>query len=215
MPKSTSQRWLTVALFALVALPMFAFFGCATQPKIVNAWQDPAYTGKPFAKVLVVGITEKPGSRRIFETVFSQRLREYGVQAEPSFEVLPSDDKLAEDAFQQIIANNDYDAIFTSRVVGIDQKTSYSPGYSTVYPGSYYNDFYGFYSYSYGVYHTPGHMSTYNVVRLETNVYEAAERTLVWTGMTESVDPANVEKESVKLADVIMRELITRGLIAE
>jgi hypothetical protein len=197
---------------ALVLVTLLA--GCASGPKLVNTWQDPAYQGGPLRKVVVIGITDNATNRRVFEDTFAGRLQKNGVTAVTSYSVLPKNEKLSREEIEASVAAQGFDAIFTARVVEVDRQTSYSPGYTTVYPSmAYYNDFYGFYNYSWGVYSSPGYAYDYDVVRIECNVYETGEWDLVWTGMTELVDPGNVEKESVKLGDVIIAELRARGLM--
>ena len=189
--------------------------GCSSSPKIVSAWQDPAYKGPTFRKILVVGITERAPVRRTFEDVFAARLREHGIEAVASYNLISGNDKAAaRDEIERVVREQGFDAILTTRMVGIDRKTTYTPGYTRVYPGTaYYRDFYGFYSHSWEAYHSPGHVTSYDVVRLETNVYATDPGDLVWTGMTETVDPGKIQKESARLADVIMAELSTRGLL--
>jgi hypothetical protein len=204
-------RLLLLATFVL--LMAFAS-GCGGGPKLVNAWQDPEYQGPKFRNVVVVGITEKQTSRRIFEDVFSQRLRERGLNAAASYAELNENRKYEREEIEALIRERGFDAIITARVVGVDRQTSHTGGYATVYPGTaYYGDFYGFYDYSWGVYTSPGHTYSYDVVRIESNVYETSDWDLVWTGQTETVDPGEVEKESIRLADLIIGELETRGLL--
>ena len=146
---------------ALIIAAIGTLTGCSSSPKIVSAWQDPAYKGPTFRKVLVVGITERAPVRRTFEDVFAARLREHGI-----------DKAAARDEIERIVREQGFDAILTTRMVGIDRQTTYTPGYTRVYPGTaYYRDFYGFYSHSWEAYHSPGHVTSYDVVRLETNVY--------------------------------------------
>jgi hypothetical protein len=207
-----SRRWLAACAAAIPLSVLLA--GCAGGPKIVNVWEDPSYDGPRFRNVLIVGIAKSDANARIFEDVFADRLAGAGIAATPAYRVLPRDVKAAKEEIESVVAAKGIDAIFVTRVIDVDRQTSYSSGYTTVYPGTaYYHDFYGFYNYSWGVYASPSYAYSYDVVRLETSVYETQDYDLVWTGMTETVDPKDVAKESVKLADLIMKELKTRGLL--
>jgi hypothetical protein len=81
------------------------------------------------------------------------------------------------------------------------------------YP-AYYGNYYGYYDYSYGFYHEPGYVYSYEIVSIETNVYETKTFNIVWTGLSETTDPSNIEEESSGLAHGIITELINTGLIA-
>jgi hypothetical protein len=213
MTRFPTRRPSRAAIAIAGALCAVVLAGCSSAPKIVNAWHDPEYQGPAFRSVMVLGIAESPTNRRIFEDTFAMRLRDGGVEAVASHTLLPVGEQLDRDEIEAVVAERGIEAILVTRVVQVDRETSYSPGYTTVYPGTYYNDFYGFYNYSWGVYHSPGYAYNYDVVRLETSVYETSQSKLVWTAQTETVDPKSVEKESVKLADLLMQEMKTRRLL--
>ncbi len=199
---------LAVALLAVVAM------GCATGPKVVSAWRDPAYAGPAFKKVGVVGLTPNESTQRIFESAFAMKLREQGVQAVAAYEVNPAHVKMSREEVDQVVKDNGLDAIITARVVDRKQEVQVSAPTTVVAPyPAYYGNYYGFYDYSWGYYNDPGYVYSYEVVSIETNVYETKNFGIVWTGMSETTDPTNVGQESEGLADGIIRELIATGLI--
>ena len=199
---------LAAALLAVVAV------GCATGPKVVSAWRDPAYAGPAFKKVAVVGLTQNESTQRVFESAFAMKLREQGVAALASFEVKPAHEKLPREEVERLVKENGIDAIITARVVDRKQEIQAQPATTVVAPyPAYYGDYYGFYDYSWGFYHDPGYVYSYEVVSIETNVYETTRYGIVWTGMSETTDPSNIAQESEGLADGIIRELIATGLI--
>jgi len=214
MTSHADGRCIAARLLPLFAIALGALLtaGCSSGFKLVNAWQNPDYQGPRFKNVLVAGITDKETTRRVFEDVFSQRLSDRGVAAVASYSMRTGADSSREE-IEALVTQAGFDAIITARVIGVDRQTQYSGGYSTAYPSmAYHQDFYGFYNYSWGVYSTPSYAYSYDVVRIEVNVYETQEWDLVWTAQTERVDPGEVDKEAVGLADVIFKEMDTRGL---
>lgn len=200
---------LSAALLAVIAV------GCATGPKVVSAWRDPAYQGPAFKKVAVVGLTDRDTTRRVFESVFAQKLRDQGVAALASYEANPTHEKLPREEVERIIKENGIEAIITARVVDRKQETQVTPSTTVMSPyPAYYGNYYGYYDYSYGFYHDPGYVYSYEIVSIETNVYETKTFNIVWTGLSETTDPSNIEKESSGLAAGIIAELIATGLIA-
>jgi hypothetical protein len=79
--------------------------------------------------------------------------------------------------------------VVVSRLVGIDQSRNYEAGYLYTIP---YNNYYGFYGYYYaGIQYanSTGYLSQNVVVVLETNIYETENQKLIWSGVSETVDP--------------------------
>jgi hypothetical protein len=72
------------ALFWVAALLLIA--GCAsTSTAPSSAWRDPNFTGKPFSKVFVIGLSSKDlTDRRGFEDLMVAALRSGGTQAVPA-----------------------------------------------------------------------------------------------------------------------------------
>lgn len=195
---------------ALAAALLCGAGGCASGPQIVNDWRDPQFKGPAFRKVAVVGITDRETNRRIFESAFVAKLQEKGVEAVPSYDVAPADTKMSREEIERLVADANVDAIITTRVVDRSRRTEFSAG---AYP-SHYRDYYGFYDYSWGYYHDPSYVYRYEVVSLETNVYETRDYRIVWSGTSETVDPASVEAESERLASRLVDRLLSIGLLA-
>ncbi len=202
------RYFVAAALLAVIAV------GCATGPRVVSAWRDPAFKGPAFKKVAVVGLTQNESTQRVFESAFAMKLREQGVQAVASYEVKPAHEKLPREEVERLVKENGIDAIITARVVDRKQEVQVQPATTVVAPyPAYYGDYYGFYDYSWGFYHDPGYAYSYGVVSIETNVYETTNFGIVWTGMSETTDPSNLGQECEGLANGIIKELIATGLI--
>ena len=189
--------------------------GCAAGPQVVSAWRDPEYRGPAFKKVAVVGLTDRDSSRRIFEDAFATKLREKGIEAVASYEANPSHEKLPREEIERLIKENGIDAIITARIVDRTQKIEVTPGATAIAPYPvYYRSYHGFYDYAWGFYHDPGYIESYEVVSIETNVYETSGYNIVWTGMSQTTDPTSLELETQVFVDGIIKELVAAGLLA-
>jgi len=71
-----------------LGLIVLAVVGCAGTA-LTKSWRSPDYKGQPFKKLLVVGVSEWPELRRSFEEEFVKELKAAGVNAVPSFVLLP------------------------------------------------------------------------------------------------------------------------------
>ena len=56
-------------------------------------------------------------------------------------------------------------------------------------------------------------VSQYDVASVETNLYDARTRNLIWAGTTETVNPSNVAKEAPGFADLLVTQFRARGLL--
>ncbi|MCC6608940.1 MAG: hypothetical protein IT515_04590 [Burkholderiales bacterium] len=187
--------------------------GCAPSTTLTNAWVDPDYAGPPFRKVLVLAISKESGERRTFEDEFSAKLRAAGVEAVPSYKLLPEDGPVAKEKLAETVRRAGADGAIVTRVVLVDRRTAYSPGYVTVVPSiGYWRDFYGFYGSAWAV-TVPPQAYQYDVVVVETNLWRTADGTLVWSGTTQTTDPGELRREIAGYAEVIIGALRERGLI--
>src|SRR4029077_4403124 len=104
-----------ILMFALVALVS----GCQTT-EIRSAWFDTDFTGPPFRKIVVVGITDSVTEGRVFEDVFAQRLRAAGVEGVPGYTVVVGDAQTVDTAFTTAIVNSGAQGLLLVRLLGVD-----------------------------------------------------------------------------------------------
>jgi len=199
-----STKFLFLGLWLVVATLLLS---CASNP-LVNQWRATDIGAAPYDKVLVVGISDQEGMRRTFEDVFTRRLRERGVDTTPSYRLLPGNDEKDQRKLLAAVADSGVDAVLMSRVVQVDNRSYYVPGY---YPGPSFG-FYGYYS-PFWFYYEPPRVEHYQVVTLETNLWDLEDRALVWSGTTRSFNPGEARKEASELAEVIIGTLEKAALI--
>jgi hypothetical protein len=195
------------------AVPVLAAFlvlaGCASTT-LQSQWRDPGYAGGPFRKIFVIGLSARDvTARRIFEDVMVAKLMAAGVQAVPEWQHLPGDGVLPEGAVSAAVDGTGADAVLIARLVGIDSRISVSP---VAVPGpgfGWYGPYAGWYS---GWYAAP-QVTQYDVVIVETSLFDTKTKRLVWSATSQTVDPASVQKEAPAFADTIIGALQKAGLL--
>jgi len=194
--------------FSTVSL-MIVIISCSgAKTDIIGEWQDENYQKGSVEKVLVLGIfnKDKPLLRRNFENGMSEAFRDGGIFATPSMDHMPYDQAIDSTTFDKYFQDLDIDAVVVSRLVGLDASRDYKAGYLYTIP---FNSYYGFYGYYYAgleYANASGYLSKNVVVVLETNIYETSDKKLIWSGVSETVDPE-------KASDVIKsfgNELVSR-----
>jgi hypothetical protein len=188
--------------------------GCAPATQLTNAWVDPSYKGPPFANVLVLGVSRNEGERRTFEDEFAAKLRATGMQAAAGYTVLPENGGVPREVLEGVLKKIGADGAIVARVLDVDRRTAYSPGYVTVIPSvGYARGFYGFYGSAMAV-STPPSAYQYDVVVVETSLWQTRDASLVWSATTQTTDPGELKKEIAGYADIIIGALRERSLIA-
>ena len=183
---------LPTSLILLFVFLTTIFISCSsTKTDIIGEWQNDTYQKGNIQKVLVLGIVnkEKPLLRRNFEDGMAQAFNEGGVNATVSMDHMPYDVAIDSTTFEKYFKELSVDAVVVSRLVAVDAARDYKAGYLYTIP---YNSYYGFYGYYYAgvsMANSSGYLSQNVVVVLETNVYETTNKKLIWSGVSETVEP--------------------------
>ena len=200
------KRWSCLALVMLVA-------ACASTT-ITDSWKNPAYKGGVFHSLLVVGVTDSPTNRRIFEEEFSRTLRDAGVNAIASYTLIPQNGKLDERTLKDAVRSQGLEGVLMTRLVRREKETVYdTTRYASAYaPNPNPDRLYGYYSTAWPRYGTP-EVREYESVVLETTLWNAADSELVWTGTTSTFAPSRVQSATAGFAKVMIDALKERNLI--
>lgn len=189
----------TIALMLVLTIA-----GCATV-SVTNQWRDPAFRGPPAGNFVVVGIARNATTRRVFEDTFVNELHAAGVQAQPAYTQIDAGEggsvKLTD-----LVKASHADAVLTTRVQRVQQKIDVSPG--TYYGG--YGGFYGWYG---GAWASSPTVSQYEVVTLETNVWDPNSGTLIWAATTERVASTDIPKVTTELAHALIPRMRSDGVL--
>lgn len=183
-----------------------------TTTSLVNMWKDPNGPRQPLNRVLVVTLRKSPATRRLWEDGFVASLNRHGVNATPSYQLFPD---AAPDtvALADAVRSRGFDGLLLAHEVSASNETRYVSGYLSAEPVAYLSPWTGHYYGFYARVYAPGYLETDRVVRYETEVYDAREGgRLVWSGTTESVNPASAAAVNKEIAHVVVPELVKSGV---
>ncbi len=190
MGRRFNMKLINIVLIAAFGLFLFA---CSGGTKVEQYWQDENFEKGNISKILVVALHNKTWGRKAFELTMKKALEDRGIEAIASIEVMPEDKEISKAAFEKYFANQNIDAVLTSRLISADEKTENVYNYTAYgipYP-SYYGGFYGFYMTTYSVVYSPGYTISQLQVNLETNLYDTKDGKLVWGAVSETFEPEN------------------------
>jgi len=208
-------------IFIRVTAAVCLIFAASCSLTNLNAvWKDPQYQGGKLKNVLVVGGSTNQVIRRIFEDEFTARLKTHGTNAIPSYNIFPSEKTLEKDTIDAKSQELGIDSLLIARVVDTKTKRELTPTrYSNYYRGTYFynwpNRYSRFYSGPYPRrYEDEGsYFSEYEVVNIETNLYDTQTGELIWSGLSNTIVGGSSELEVSSIIEVIMKSLSENQLI--
>jgi len=188
-----------------------AAVSCGAPTHLAESWSDPAYTAKPVSKVMVVGLGESQRRVIVFEDAMASQF------AARKLEVIKGNTitKTAGDleSFKQAVRQSGADLVSISRLVDVSDETVYHPGGTAYVPMTGYYGMGPYYSSAYVAVNDPGYVTTSKVYKVETNVYDVASEKLVWSGLSKTTDPTNLEQTVNEIAVVVVEDLVGRKII--
>ena len=185
-------------------LSLMVLAGCAKKVAVNDIWIDETYYDRQYESVLVIGLAEKITFRNLFEGNLVNQLRRAGVEAFPSYEILPYTNMLNREAVLTAVAKYGIDSVLVTSLVGTDIKTIYYSDQNASYSNPY--------SYSRFIndaVNRSDSTASYDVgiLFLKTNLYDVNSEKLVWslTSETEFTYRANSLNDAVKLVIDMLR----------
>ena len=186
--------------------------GCARRlrhTQLKASWKDPAFNGPPMKRLLVIGAVKSDLNRRVFEDAFAGALNGAGSGGVASYPTLPENGAISNERVQQGVQSTGADAVLVTRVMRVRRDVNVSPSYA--HPGFYGGGFRGWYGGAYAV--TPADVTVYDVLTIESTLWNMRTDKPVWSGTSEVTAPSNIADASKELADVLIARMKADGVI--
>lgn len=203
----------------LLAMATF-LVACATPQQVTRSWVSPDFDkNKNYQNIFLAVLTEDEAARQLVEKELAARLTNINVKAIKSSEVLPANfeyGKVDKERIAQAVASSNADGIFTIALLDVKTEERYiAPQYfDSGFGGmSFYSDFGAYYSYRTPVIYSPGYYSTSKTYILESNLYDAETKDLLWTVQSKAFNPTNFTKFIEGYSKVMSEQLKSDGLL--
>lgn len=193
---------LILGLLCLVA-------GCSTT-KSLGIWKDPNIKGKQYKNIIVIGVADRDGIRRVFEDEFVKQLQAHDIKAIVSYTMF-SLNKINKETIKAQMKKKGIDAVIVTRMVDKTTEQKYYPptmNYAGP-PRAYYGGWYNYAYTGYAYYSSPGYNKTYDVVKLECNVYDFAEEKLVFSGLSKTTISKGNEANAGSIVKALIKSFIS------
>lgn len=185
---------------------MFFTSSCSTTT-LKTVWKDAKYK-KNLKEVLIIGVAKEQTIRRLFEDEFVGQLKARKVDAIASYTIIPSEGMLDKATVESKIKNLRVDAVLVTRLVESKKERAYA-----IPARTYRRGWYDYYSRSYEYNRQLDNYYEYEVVNLETNVYETQAGNLIWSGLSETFVQGTDQEEIKAFIKIILKSLSDNQLI--
>ena len=194
----------------LIAVVTLVVSACAATT-LDMTWRDPAYRGRPFAKLLVVGATDDAANRRLYEDALVGALKGRGVDAVASHTLIPRESDVRRDKIAEAVKASGADGMIATRLIGVETRTTQMPGQATGQAaGQEDTDLFHYYS-------LLGSQTIvredYRVASLDTTVFDARTEKMVWWGRSSAFPTEDIATLSRELADSLTKSLKSAALL--
>lgn len=207
-------------LFIIFIIAFLTLSGCSST-QFVDSWRNSEISVFQPQKILVLGMTDNLTARKIFEEQLTMAFTKRNINAVQSS--IELDDKFTNrhktkseiDEIKDKLIADGYDAVAITAVIGVDDKREYKSG--IYYPMGFGWYRFGYYYYRYqGTYYDPGYYDDYKVYHVETSIYnfnQDEEKSLVWVGSFNIVDPKSITDSVNDYVEQIVKQLEKDGVI--
>jgi hypothetical protein len=176
-------------ILRFIALTILISVAGCTTTEITSEWRDQDYAGGKIDNILVIGVSNQVSVRHMVESNMVAELEKLNVSATPSYTIMDVGTEIDHATVKAAIADKNFDAVLVTHLVGVEQKQQYVPPTPAINPG-----YYGYYSMAYGRVYEPGYYEQYEVVKLETLLYDVDSDKLVWSMGSDTIESGSNEK---------------------
>ena len=182
---------------------------------LTATWYDSGFAeSQKLQDILIIAITKDETIKRLYEDQFVETLGSYGVKAMGSYSLSQPDIKPTKEAVDAAVKEAGAKSVLITRYLGTDTKQHYRPPQrSRVFADPYYGGIHGYYPMAYREVYTPGYTVTVNTVSLESNVYDVASGSLIWSARSESINPSLTKKYVDELVKLFSNDLKKANLL--
>jgi hypothetical protein len=205
-------------LFLLLLMTVMVS-GCAPTQKITGSWVNrQALPKDPYKSIFILVISQNNSANSTIENMMAKKLESRGRIAVKSSDFFPlnisSTKRVSKEQLDAAIIKSGCDAILTIALLDVREEHHYQPG--TVYaPMTYgfYGNYYGYYNYYYPQVYSPGYYTSEKVYYLESNFYDNASNSLLWSVQSETYEPSGLKSWFQGYSYMLLNHLKKEGII--
>jgi hypothetical protein len=209
---------MSLGIRSLALALLIALAGCVNTTTFISTWKAPdAQAINPSGKtVAAIFVTRNESQRRAGEDALAADITAHGAHGVPGYMLLPNEGPGDGEAVREQLKAAGANGAVVMRVVGKNQRVTYTPGYAAVAPLSpYYYGFGPYWGYGWGAVYEPGYLQTDTLVSVETLVYSLERDKLLWASTSRTTNPQNLDTLINEVASATAKEMVDEGVLAQ
>jgi hypothetical protein len=192
---------------------------CSPTQRITGSWVNREALPKgPYKSIYIVVISQNNDANSYVENLLAKRIESRGPKAVKSSDFFPlnrtATQRVSKEEMDKAIKDSGCDAVMTVALIDVKTQYHYTPG-TVYYPMNYgfYGSYYGYYNFYYPEVYSPGYYSEEKVYFLESNFYDIASDSLIWSVQSETYEPSGLKSWFQSYSYMLINHLKKEGLI--
>lgn len=200
---------------ALPVVAALALSGACSATRLQGSWTAPGLHDEPSRHIVAIAITGDHNRRVALEDALAAQLQSVGegVQVEASYKTFNDDAMKAVDKVRDLLASGGFDAAIIMRATDVKREDVWLPGSQSVAP-MYYRTIWDYYAYWQPIALQPGYLKSQRTVHVETAMFAVPEGDLIYSAISQTVNPASAEELVKQVGDRVAKDLTQKGLIS-
>ena len=209
--KTRDKRKTSASAHYLPLSILLAILVCSCQPaSFTKSYIDKEFKSAPLKKILVIATAREDRVRKLFESKCAGHLISRGVDAVPSYTLIPDLADLTREVVTQKVESRKIDGVLIALPVAKGQSETFAPRYDQNRETLF--DYYA------SVHHKvteTGYLLEFQWMELDIRLFETVNGRLVWSGTTKEFDLNSQQLNSLidQISVAITRELAGKGLV--
>jgi hypothetical protein len=197
-------------MLAAIALTMAA---CAPQTEVLKLHDETSSVTSGFDNYFVVAIAGDTDTRREFEDLITEQVRDAGAMATAAYTKTGDQTTLLQDEIDAAASDANADAILITHIVSVDTTAEMQEGRTDVLAECRGGDPADYFLYDYNELKEPDSVRVAHTVVAMTNLYEVASGTRLWTIQSTCFEKSTMHEVLIDEAEAIAKQLRIDGLI--
>lgn len=195
----------------VLAATLAAVTVVSAAPKFTSVWKSPDAAAVSFAgkKVAALVITQDDSLRISGEESLVRELTARGLQSVATYRIAPKEELQSAERAKVWFEKANVEGVVAMRPVSKEKRTTYNPG---TWASPSYSSLWGYYGYGWSGVYIPGSVDRDTVVVVETLIFSVPRDQLLWAAVSETKNPASLQRFVEDLVKESVKELQKQGL---
>ena len=182
---------------------------CATRTEIIDLYENKAYIGQNYNRILVADISGTVNDREEFEKLLAAAIREEGSDAIASYTVIGFKGPVNAESISTAIERSGADAVLVTHMASIESEPTLKEGRVDVQQKCRQGDLVHSFLYDYPEIKSPDEVGVSHTAKVIANLYDARDSERIWAVQSTCFDRDNwaevVVDQTNGIADYLQR----------